>query len=157
MLSPQCFLGHFLHFHLAQVASQSVSGGPPGSQACGSRLTVPSPWRVDGRINSLSERSATRSANPVCIFRVCSISYLTCRVAPPLSGEVPARYQQGMFFSGFCELPPPPSHLSRGQSPVSSGTASLSFRIERLSTPFGRCGVNIEAQSGCRSGSGCAV
>lgn len=80
--------------------------GPPGSQACGSRLTVPSPWRADARINSLSERSATRSANPVCIFRVCSISYLTCRVAPPLSGEVPARYQQGMFFLGLLRAAP---------------------------------------------------
>lgn len=54
-----------------------------------------------------------------------------------------------MFFFQFLQAAPSSSTLQRSES-LFFGAASISFRMERLSTPFGRGGGNTEAQSGCR-------
>ena len=55
-----------------------------------------------------------------------------------------------MFFFQFLQAAPSSFPTLQRSESLFFGAASISFRMERLSTPFGRGGGTTEAQSGCR-------
>lgn len=54
-----------------------------------------------------------------------------------------------MFFLQFLQAAPSSFPTLQRSESLFFGAAPLSFRMERLSTPFGRGGGNTEALSGC--------